>query len=30
VANAAHASSKQGNPILLTPDELRQIVSASL
>jgi alcohol dehydrogenase class IV len=30
VAKAAHASSMKGNPIVLTPDELRQIVSASL
>jgi alcohol dehydrogenase class IV len=30
VAKAAHASSMKGNPITLTSDELRQIVSASL
>ena len=30
VGKAAHASSMKGNPIVLTPDELRQIVSASL
>jgi alcohol dehydrogenase class IV len=30
VDKAAHASSMKGNPIVLTPGELRQIVSASL